>query len=613
MEAWSARRAVSAGLLALSLFGLFVGALEAGATASDVALASKAGAGSAGVAQAVTAFEDVPSSHWAYSYITALAEDGFVAGCATDPPRYCPEAMTNRAEMAVFVERGDHGGGFVPGEPARQVFADVLLNAWYAKWVTALWEDGYTAGCQATPLSYCPEAGHTRAEAAVFFVRLRLGKTYEPPPATTTVYEDVPVGADQPWYSRWIAAAAEEGIVQACEDNANRSDQRFRPTEGLTRAEGTCMLFQAKLAAEPTPPPPDGSSEGILISPNEIRSIPISGEAGCEQGTSCSNAWNKMRTAAYGSWGTADLKNQDNKFGINVLAGAFVYVRTGDGALRAKVRDGIITAKRTMDDSSEWQTENGALSLGRQLGAFVISADLIDLKNYDAAADTEFRNFLRTIRSTNVGTHGRWKSIAYTCENSANNWGTFACPSRLAASIYLADTADVQRVANILRAWMGERSYYPADAPGQNGYFQPTAGWDRTATWACNAATWTAINPACTKSGVNLDGVIVEDASRGGVCCNIIGDGYMYSWEVLQGAFVSAELLYRTGAYGNPYAWSNNALKRAMDFLQRNGWGITNPASYVPWMANTRYNTNYPTTASQPGRIMGWGDWLYQK
>jgi hypothetical protein len=112
---------------------------------------------------------------------------------------------------------------------------------------------------------------------------------------------------------------------------------------------------------------------------------------------------------------------------------------------------------------------------------------------------------------------------------------------------------------------------------------------------------------------VNLDGVLVEDASRGGTCCTIVGDGIMYSWEVLQGAFVSAELLYRTGDYGNPYTWSNNALKRAMDFMQRNGWGVTNPASYVPWMANARYNTSYPTSASLPGRIMGWGDWLYQR
>jgi hypothetical protein len=81
----------------------------------------------------------------------------------------------------------------------------------------------------------------------------------------------------------------------------------------------------------------------------------------------------------------------------------------------------------------------------------------------------------------------------------------------------------------------------------------------------------------------------------------------------LQGLFVSAELLYRTGRYGNPYDWSNQALKRAMNFMQRSGWGISNVAAYVPWLANKRYGASYPEKANGTGRIMAWGNWLYQK
>jgi len=92
----------------------------------------------------------------------------------------------------------------------------------------------------------------------------------------------------------------------------------------------------------------------------------------------------------------------------------------------------------------------------------------------------------------------------------------------------------------------------------------------------------------------------------------IQGSGVSYSWEVLQGLFVSTELLYRTGNFDNPYSWSNQALKRAIDFMQRTGWNITSPSPYISWMANKQYNTNYPTTTSWSGRIMGWGDWLYQ-
>src|SRR5215204_1761324 len=89
------------------------------------------------------------------------------------------------------------------------------------------------------------------------------------------------------------------------------------------------------------------TSVSILISSAEIRALPTSG-----------TAWNNMRTAAYGSWGTADLKSQDNKHAIYTLAGALTYARTGDTALRSKVKSAILAAKRSLDQSSEWQTTN---------------------------------------------------------------------------------------------------------------------------------------------------------------------------------------------------------------------------------------------------------------
>lgn len=344
-----------------------------------------------------------------------------------------------------------------------------------------------------------------------------------------------------------------------------------------------------------TQPPTQTVGSGMWITSAEIMSLPMSGVA-----------WTNIKSVAYGSWGTPDLKNQDNKHAINTLAGALVYARTGDAVLAGKVRDGIIAAKRTLDESSEWQTTNGVLAAGRQIGAYVISADLINLKKYDPTADAEFRNWLSVIRTTNIGTHSRWKSLSFTCENSTNNWGAFACASRIAASIYVGDTADVQRSSLVIRAYFGERSVYPV----AGSYFQHTA--DYSSTWACNEATWTGINPGCIKSGVNIDGVLVEDASRGGACCVLQGAGISYSWEALQGTIVSSELLYRIGNY-DPYNWSNQALKRAIDMVQRSGWGITSPAYYVPWLANFRYGTKYVVANGGNGRIMSWGDWLYNR
>ena len=50
-------------------------------------------------------FEDVPPSHWAAAEIAAVAESGLTQGCAADPPRYCPDELVTRGQVAVFLDR----------------------------------------------------------------------------------------------------------------------------------------------------------------------------------------------------------------------------------------------------------------------------------------------------------------------------------------------------------------------------------------------------------------------------------------------------------------------------------------------------------------------------
>ena len=191
-------------------------------------------------------FQDVPPTHWAFSYIEALYQGGYVAGCSAEGPLYCPEDSMTRAESAVFVERGLWGGGYMPPEPSQSSFEDVAMGTWYLKWVEALYQDGFTSGCQLAPPLYCPLRVHSRAEAAVFFERMLHGADYDPPPPTTAHYQDVPVGPHAPWYSRWVYAAHTDGLVQQCEDDANRGDGLYRPLDELTRAEAACMMAFAK-------------------------------------------------------------------------------------------------------------------------------------------------------------------------------------------------------------------------------------------------------------------------------------------------------------------------------------------------------------------------------
>lgn len=325
-----------------------------------------------------------------------------------------------------------------------------------------------------------------------------------------------------------------------------------------------------------------------------------------------SAAWDKLLAAANGGWGQPNITDQNNKHDLGVLAGALVCARIGNENLCGKVRDGIMSAKHTFDDASEWGKTNGVLASGRQIAAYVISADLINLSQFDPSADAEFRAWLTIIRKQKVGTQSRWTSLTGTSENAAENWAAHALASRIAASIYLGDVADVNRSALILRAW-SDRSFYPKDGIGVNGYFQHSSSYK--SSWICGTeSVYTAINNSpCDKNGVNLDGALVEDASRGGGCCQLSGAGYSYSWEVLQGLTLSTELLYRTNRYDNPYLWGDSALKRAVDHMQRQGWVINNPGKFVPWLLNMRYGTSYPTASNSDGRYMSWGDWQFQR
>ena len=185
-------------------------------------------------------FADVPFTHPYYTEVEALYRAGYTAGCAEDPLRYCPEQTMNRAESAVYVERGIHNTTYDPPAPATQVFADLALDSWAAKWVEALWVDRYTAGCGTNPLIYCPWQGHTRAEGCVFYLRMLNGAAYEPAQPTQQTFADVPL---ETWYANWVQAAYDAGLLTACQTTP---ELRFCPNDPLTRALAAYMMVQAK-------------------------------------------------------------------------------------------------------------------------------------------------------------------------------------------------------------------------------------------------------------------------------------------------------------------------------------------------------------------------------
>ncbi|WP_345349694.1 S-layer homology domain-containing protein [Candidatus Villigracilis affinis] len=121
-------------------------------------------------------FADVPSDHWARSWIETLYAAGITSGCGTNPLTFCPDAPVTRAEMAVFLERGMNGAAYNPPAATGTVFTDISADYWAAAWVEQLFADGITAGCG--PDLYCPNDYVTRDQMAIFLLRAKYGSAH---------------------------------------------------------------------------------------------------------------------------------------------------------------------------------------------------------------------------------------------------------------------------------------------------------------------------------------------------------------------------------------------------------------------------------------------------
>lgn len=332
----------------------------------------------------------------------------------------------------------------------------------------------------------------------------------------------------------------------------------------------------------PSASPVAAATKGIWMSPTELRALPMSGAS-----------WENLLSAARGSLGSANISDQDNDHDVLTLATALVYARTGDATLRTKAASAIESAIGT-------EAGGRTLALGRNLTSYVIAADLIDYQGYDATADQRFRTWLRGVRTANLD--GR--TLISTHEERPNNWGTMAGAARVAADLYLGDTADLARAAQVFKGYLGDRT---AHAGFQYGEL----------SWQANPAAPVGINPAgATRDGRSIDGAMPDDLRRG---C-----GYQwppcatgYPWEGLQGATVQAELLTRAGYPA--WEWQNRALLRAVKFLetldrQYGNWWATSDDEWNVWLINDAYATTFKLESpTNPGKNMGWTDWTHAR
>lgn len=341
--------------------------------------------------------------------------------------------------------------------------------------------------------------------------------------------------------------------------------------------------------------PVSSPGDYLLLPRAELLALPTSG-----------GAWESLLNQATGTWGTIDLTDQDNKTNVKAFAGALVYARTGDAELRAKVRDAIAVMIPTFDASG-----SSGLAVGRQMTAWVLAADFINLGEFDPDLDSDFRAHCSEMLSgPSIGTHSRWGvNLAVTHNDSANNWGGWAGASRIACELYLGNDAGVLAAANTTRGFLGDPSYW-------SNFRVETA--DDVISWMCEPAVPTPVNAPCVKDGINLDGFVPADISRDGTTLawppSSAGQGYTN--EIVAGMALQAELLYRNG-FTEIYGFQSDAVKRMGDVLTRideaggNGWNGSAVDTHVAWLLNRRYGTSYPTVPPQLGRSFGFTDWIY--
>ncbi|MEZ4662269.1 MAG: alginate lyase family protein [Caldilineaceae bacterium] len=336
---------------------------------------------------------------------------------------------------------------------------------------------------------------------------------------------------------------------------------------------GDAGLLSASVESLPQP------TLGIWIDAAELAALPTAGPA-----------WDYLKATADQPTAMPDLSDQDCDANVRVLAKALVYARTGQVSYRAEVVDAL----RIM---TYYTTEAGGrtLALCRELVAYVIAADLIDLGSADADLDTQFRIKLRALLTKSLD----GLTLQSTHEERPNNWGTHAGASRVAVALYLGDSAELERAATVFHGWLGNRAAYSGFSYGD-------------LSWQADPANPVGVNPlGSMKDGHSIDGALPEEMRRGGAF-QWPPAPTGYPWEALQGALVQAELLQRAGYPA--WEWEDRALLRAVEFLYGIGWVPTGDDEWQVWLINHAYGVDYATDPiALPGKNMGWTSWTHSQ
>lgn len=374
---------------------------------------------------------------------------------------------------------------------------------------------------------------------------------------------------------------------------------------------------------------PHGPKVWIWIGPDQIKTLPMSGPGWDARGA----PWFENRGVYYyaqQSTSALSVGALDERRDTFALAKALVWLRLMQEPVppedpepyRAAAQDACLNAIGTELTGPEPST----LSLGRNLFALVLTANLIDWDNsLQGRRESDFRRWVGAVRGELLSEGGlATRTLIQAHEERPNNWGLMCGASRLAAALYLGDVEDEQRCWDVFRRWLGDASS-PFD-------FQPNF-WGGL-SWQYDRHHPAGINPLgarkldCLGVARPIGGVMPDDMRRAGIfeSATPCDPGWTwppyrtrsernYNWSAMQAVLAQAVLHARRGR--EPWTINDFGIARAIYWLNRElRFPVTDPQAGDDdyWQAHLA-NQVYPflalpePAATKPGHQVGFTDW----
>ena len=168
-------------------------------------------------------FSDVSASNYYYEAVKWAQEKGITGGIGNG--LFGPNQPCTRAQIVTFLWRAAGS----PEPKAMSSFADVSMDAYYAKAVAWAVENGITTGTGDGKFS--PDATCTRAQSVTFLFRA-IGKLVDSKAEFSDVLTDS-------YYANAVAWAVENGVTNGIGDGL------FGPDNSCTRAQIVTFLYRA--------------------------------------------------------------------------------------------------------------------------------------------------------------------------------------------------------------------------------------------------------------------------------------------------------------------------------------------------------------------------------